>query len=63
MHWAPENEEAVFTVEIDPAEARRKRVVHCAGVFEIDRVNWRRPDLYGPLVAPPPEPFTGHRNK
>lgn len=61
--WAPENEEAVFTVEVDPAEARRKRVVHCAGVFEIDRVNWRRPDLYGPLVAPQPEPFTGHRNK
>jgi hypothetical protein len=38
-------------------------VVHCAGVFEIDRVNWRRPDLYGPLVEPQQAPFTGHQNK
>jgi predicted amidohydrolase len=62
VHWAPEFEEAIFTLEVDPAAARQKRVVTCAGVFEIDRVNWRRPDLYGPLVEPQREPFTGHQN-
>jgi predicted amidohydrolase len=62
LHWAPEVEEAIFTMEVDPAVARQKRVVTCAGVFEIDRVNWRRPELYGPLVANPGQ-FTGHFNK
>ena len=28
---------------------------------EPNRVNWRRPELYGPLVQG--EPFTGHFNK
>ena len=32
------------------ASARQKRVVTCAGEYEIDRVNWRRPAFYGPLV-------------
>lgn len=61
LHAAPADEEAIFTVEVDPEAARQKRVVHCHGVYEIDRVNWRRPDLYGPLVAG--EVFTGHKNK
>ncbi|HJZ54618.1 MAG TPA: carbon-nitrogen hydrolase family protein [Gemmataceae bacterium] len=59
-HWAPEGQEAIFTLEVDPAVARQKRVVTCAGVFEIDRVNWRRPELYGPLLEG--KPFTGHFN-
>ena len=63
IHRAPENEEAIFTIEVDPAAARQKRVVACAGVYEIDRVNWRRPEMYGPLVAAQPVPFTGHHNK
>jgi hypothetical protein len=46
---------------VDPAAARQKRVVHCHGVYEIDRVNWRRPEMYGPLVEGPP--FTGHMNR
>ena len=62
MHRAPLDEEAIFTVDIDPAAARQKRVVHCHGVYEIDRVNWRRPEMYGPLVQAQPEPFTGHFN-
>ena len=62
MHAAREDAEEIFTVEVDPAAARRKRVVHCHGVYEIDRVNWRRPELYGPLVEHPGE-FTGHFNK
>lgn len=62
VQFAPEGEEAIFTMEVDPAAARQKRVVTCAGVFEIDRVNWRRPELYGPLVANPGM-FTGHFNE
>jgi predicted amidohydrolase len=60
--FAPEFEEAIFTLEVDPGVARRKRVVTCAGAFEIDRVNWRRPEMYGPLVENPGQ-FTGHFNK
>jgi predicted amidohydrolase len=63
LHRAPEDGEEVFTIEVNPAAARRKRVVHCHGVYEIDRVNWRRPELYGPLVEPQKEPFEGHFNK
>ena len=62
LHRAPEDVEDVFTIEVDPAAARQKRVVTCAGVYEIDRVNWRRPELYGPLVENPGA-FTGHFNK
>lgn len=61
IHWAPENEEAIFTFDVDPVAARQKRVVTCAGTYEIDRVNWRRPDLYGPLLEG--TPFTGHQNR
>jgi predicted amidohydrolase len=61
MHFAPENEEAIFTIEVNPEAARQKRVVTCAGTYEIDRVNWRRPELYGPLVENPGQ-FTGHFN-
>ncbi len=60
--FAPEFEEAIFTLEVDPEEARRKRVVTCSGEFEIDRVNWRRPEMYGLLVENPGQ-FTGHFNK
>ena len=62
LHFAAPGTEEVFTIEVDPAAAARKRVVHCRGVYEIDRVNWRRPERYGPLVEPG-EPFTGHCNK
>ena len=62
LHFAPEGEEAIFTIEVDPAAAAQKRVVTCAGVYEIDRVNWRRPEMYGPLVQAQPQPFTGHFN-
>ena len=60
LHWAAEDREAIFTIDVDPAAARRKRVVHCHGEYEIDRVNWRRPEMYGPLVVPQDEPFVGH---
>jgi predicted amidohydrolase len=54
-----DREETIFAA-IDPDAARRKRVVHCVGEYEIDRVNWRRPELYGPLVAAPADPFRGN---
>jgi len=62
LHFAPEGDESIFLIEVDPVAARQKRVVTCAGVYEIDRVNWRRPELYGPLVENPGA-FTGHFNK
>jgi len=61
LHWAPENEEAIWTFDVDPIAARQKRVVTCAGAYEIDRVNWRRPEMYGPLLHG--APFTGHQNR
>jgi predicted amidohydrolase len=61
LHFAAPDVEETFTIEVNPAAAAQKRVVHCHGVYEIDRVNWRRPELYGPLVEG--EPFTGHFNK
>ncbi|VTR91798.1 nitrilase cyanide hydratase and apolipoprotein n-acyltransferase : Putative amidohydrolase OS=Singulisphaera acidiphila (strain ATCC BAA-1392 / DSM 18658 / VKM B-2454 / MOB10) GN=Sinac_6000 PE=4 SV=1: CN_hydrolase [Gemmata massiliana] len=62
LHFAPESEEAIFTIDVNPAAAAQKRVVTCVGEYEIDRVNWRRPEMYGPLVANPGA-FTGHFNK
>jgi predicted amidohydrolase len=43
--------EAICYAEIDPAEARRKRIVLRPGEFELDTVGDRRPDLYHDLVA------------
>lgn len=62
LHFAREDAEEIFTIEVDPAAARQKRVVVCHGEYEIDRVNWRRPEMYGPLVEKPGQ-FTGHFNK
>jgi hypothetical protein len=62
LHRAAEDAEELFTFQIDPAGARRKHVIHCHGVYEIDRVNWRRPELYGPLVENPGQ-FRGHMNR
>lgn len=62
LHFAREDAEEIFTIEVDPAAARQKRVVTCRGEYEIDRVNWRRPEMYGPIVEKPGG-FTGHFNK
>lgn len=45
-------EEAILYAEIDPALARDKRVIRQPGVASIHRLHDRRPELYGPLVAP-----------
>jgi predicted amidohydrolase len=41
--------EDVIVAEIDPEQARRKRVVKIPGEYEVDRVADRRPEMYGPL--------------
>lgn len=53
--------EAILLADVDPEVARSKKTVHCLGEYEIDRVNWRRPELYGMLVEPSEQPFRGHR--
>jgi predicted amidohydrolase len=45
----PDGEAALFA-EIDPARARRKRLVRVPGVNEVDRIADRRPEFYGLLV-------------
>lgn len=41
----------ILYAEIDPEKARRKREVKVPGVYEIDRVGDRRPEMYGPLTG------------
>lgn len=60
---ADHDREDVLFATLDPAAARRKKVVNIPGEYEVDRVNWRRPELYGVLTAPPAEPFRGHCNR
>jgi predicted amidohydrolase len=44
--------ETILTATIDPAQARNKRIDRVPGKHWIDRFADRRPDLYGPVVAP-----------
>ncbi|HET6574365.1 MAG TPA: carbon-nitrogen hydrolase family protein [Fimbriiglobus sp.] len=60
LAYAEHDREAVLYAAIDPDRARNKKVVHRAGEYEIDRLNWRRPEMYAPIVQPLAEPFTGH---
>ena len=52
--------ETMLVAEIDPALARRKRIVIQPGEFELDPIGGRRPELYGdltiPLIAVPHRP-------
>lgn len=59
---AAHDRDDIFLAEIDPQAARRKRVVHCAGEYEIDRVNWRRPEFYGKLTERPADGFSGRHH-
>jgi predicted amidohydrolase len=44
--------EEILHGEVDPARARSKRLVKIPGKYEIDRINDRRPEMYGPLCDP-----------
>jgi 5-aminopentanamidase len=52
LAMASAGHEEILIAEIDPARARNKRIVRTPGKHVIDRVADRRPDMYGPLVAP-----------
>lgn len=49
---ASEDEETILTAELDVSRPRNKQVVRIPGKFILHRFNDRRPDMYGPLVAP-----------
>ena len=44
--------EAILYAEIDVAKARQKRIIRRPGLHEIDRLRDRRPEMYGPIIAP-----------
>ena len=44
-------DETILYAEIDPALARRKRIIRVPGKHEIDRFADRRPEMYGRLMA------------
>lgn len=46
--------ETLLYAEVDPDKARRKRIVNLPGAYELDRLNDRRPELYGPITAARP---------
>jgi predicted amidohydrolase len=48
---AGQGEEIIYA-DIDPTVARNKHLVRVPGVHEIDRIKDRRPEFYGPIVAP-----------
>lgn len=52
MSSAPGTEEAIFYAEIDIEKSRRKKLIRVPGKHEIDRIQDRRPELYGRLVEP-----------
>jgi len=43
------DQQEILYAEVDPAMARQKRIINIPGKYEIDRVNDRRPEMYGPL--------------
>lgn len=47
----PDSEEILYA-DIEPAKARRKRLIRVPGKHEIDRIADRRPAFYQPIVAP-----------
>ncbi|HEV7225887.1 MAG TPA: carbon-nitrogen hydrolase family protein [Pirellulales bacterium] len=47
---ANHEQEAILYAEIDPAKARRKRIIRVPGKHEIDRFADRRPEMYGRVV-------------
>lgn len=44
--------ETILYAELDLARARNKRLVRVAGKNEVNRISDRRPEMYGPIVAP-----------
>ncbi len=51
LAFADHDREEIITSTFDPTVARQKRTVNIPGVYEIDRINWRRPEMYGRLTT------------
>ena len=49
----PEREE-ILIADLDPGLSRTKRLVRVPGLHELNRIDDRRPDFYGPIVDPHP---------
>lgn len=45
-------EEVILYADIDPARSRNKHLIRKAGVNEVNRIADRRPEMYGPIIAP-----------
>ncbi len=52
LAMAGPTEETILHAEVDPALARRKRLVRVPGKYELDRIADRRPSFYAAIVAP-----------
>jgi len=48
---ADDHSETIITAELELALTHQKKVIHIPGVFELDSVGDRRPELYGRLVT------------
>lgn len=46
------DEPTILYADIDPAIARRKRLIRVPGLYELDRIGDRRPRFYQPITAP-----------
>ena len=51
MAEADDQEETILYAEVDPPLADRNRIVRVPGLWELDRIGARRPEMYGPIVA------------
>lgn len=47
-----DREETILYADIDPELARQKHIIRVPGKHEIDRIADRRPEIYGPIMAP-----------
>lgn len=52
LAFADHDRPEIIYADIDPEIARKKHLVLKPGIYELDRVQDRRPDLYGPIVQP-----------
>lgn len=53
LAYCESEREEIMLATIEPEKAREKRIVKIPGKYEIDRIHDRRPEMYGPLCAPP----------
>jgi 5-aminopentanamidase len=52
LAFASPDKEEILYADIDPARARRKKLIRVPGLHEIDRIADRRPGFYGKIVEP-----------